>query len=98
MRSGGEEDMALPLPIEPPHDRYTVDDWLNLPENVGQRIELIDGSLVVSATPLSDHQICAKRLVRILDDAAPDDIEVIEAFGVQTADEVPVPDIVVGCA
>jgi hypothetical protein len=47
MRGGGEEGMALPLPVQPPHDRYTVEDWLNLPENIGRRIELIDGSLVV---------------------------------------------------
>jgi Uma2 family endonuclease len=91
--------MALPLPVEPwPHGRYTVEDWLKLPEHVGERIELIDGSFVVSATPLSIHQICAKRLVRILDDAAPPDVEVVEAFGVQAGDEVPVPDIVVGSA
>lgn len=91
--------MALPLPVEPwPHGRYTVEDWLKLPEHVGERIELIDGSFVVSATPLSTHQICAKRLVRILDDAAPADMEVVEAFGLQAGDEVPVPDVIVGNA
>lgn len=89
--------MALPLPVHM-YDHYTVDDWLALPETVGQRIELIDGSLVVSPTPLSDHQICAKRLVRVFDDAAPDDMEVVEAFGVRVGEEVPVPDVVVGDA
>jgi hypothetical protein len=70
MRGGGDEGMAVPLPVVPPHDHYTVEDWLNLPETVGQRVELIDGSFVVSPTPLSTHRLCAKRLVRILDDAA----------------------------
>lgn len=90
--------MAVPLPVDLPHDRYTVEDWLNLPETVGQRVELIDGSFVVSPTPLSNHQICAGRLVRILDDAAPHDLEVVESFGVRTATEVVIPDVVVGDA
>jgi Putative restriction endonuclease len=50
----------------------------------------------VSPSPLTNHQICAKQLVRILDDAAPDDMEVVEAVGIRTATEVPVPDVVVG--
>ncbi|GLY89140.1 Uma2 family endonuclease [Actinoallomurus iriomotensis] len=90
--------MAVPLEVDLPRDHYTVEDWLHLPETVGQRIELIDGSFVVSPTPLSTHQLCAKRLVRILDDAASHDLEVLEAFGVRTANEVPVPDVVVGDA
>ena len=90
--------MAVPLHVDLPSDHYTVEDWLHLPETVGQRVELIDGSFVVSPTPLSNHQICAKRLVRIMDDAAPHDLEVVEAFGVRTANEVPVPDVVVGDA
>lgn len=90
--------MAVPLQVDLPSDHYTVEDWLDLPETVGQRVELIDGSFVVSPTPLSNHQICAKRLVRILDDAAPHDLEAVEAFGIRTASEVPVPDVVVGDA
>jgi Uma2 family endonuclease len=91
--------MAVPLPVDlPPDHRYTVEDWLNLPETIGQRVELIDGSFVVSPTPLSNHQICAKRLVRILDDAATPDLEVVEAFGVRTATEVVIPDVVVADA
>jgi Uma2 family endonuclease len=90
--------MAVPLPVDLLRDHYTVEDWLNLPETVGQRVELIDGSFVVSPTPLSTHQFCAKRLVRILDDAAPDGLEALEAFGVRTASQVPVPDVVVGDA
>jgi Uma2 family endonuclease len=90
--------MGVPLPGDLPRDHYTVEDWLDLPETVGQRVELIDGSFVVSPTPLSTHQLCAGRLVRILDDAAPHDLEVLGAFGVRTAREVAVPDVVVGDA
>jgi Uma2 family endonuclease len=53
---------------------------------------------VVSPTPLSNHQVCAGRLRTLLAAAAPDDLEVVEAFGVRTANEVPVPDVVVGDA
>ncbi|MCO6007094.1 Uma2 family endonuclease [Actinoallomurus purpureus] len=90
--------MAMPLPADAPHDHYTVEDWLNLPETIGQRIELIDGSFVVSPTPLSNHQICAGRLRTLLAAAAPEDLEVVEAFGVRTATEVAIPDVVVGDA
>jgi Uma2 family endonuclease len=90
--------MAVPLPMDLPRDRYTVEDWLNLPETPGQRVELIDGSFVVTRAPLSNHQICAGRLVGILDDAAPHDLEVVESFGVRTATEVVIPDVVVGDA
>src|SRR3954454_10879111 len=98
MRSGDEEGMAVPLQVDLPRDHYTVEDWLHLPETVGQRVELIDGSFVVSPTPLSNHQICAGRLRTLLAAAAPDDLEVVEAFGVRTANEIPVPDVVVGDA
>jgi hypothetical protein len=36
--------MAMRLPADSPHDHYTAEDRLNLPETIGQRIELIDGS------------------------------------------------------
>ena len=85
-------------PVSSPHGVYTVDDWLSLPEIVGQRVELIDGSFVVSPSPLSDHQICAGRLVRFLDAAAPDELEVVGAVGMRTVTEVVVPDVVVGDA
>ncbi|WP_329251406.1 Uma2 family endonuclease [Actinoallomurus sp. NBC_01490] len=88
--------MAVPLELDLPSDHYTVEDWLHLPETVGQRIELIDGSFVVSPTPLSNHQVCAGRLRTLLAAAASHDLEVVEAFGVRTASEVPVPDVVVG--
>ncbi|GAA4614301.1 Uma2 family endonuclease [Actinoallomurus liliacearum] len=90
--------MAMPLPADSPHDHYTVEDWLNLPETIGQRIELIDGSFVVSPSPVANHQLCAGRLRTLLAAAAPDDLDVVEAFGVRTATEVVLPDVVVGDA
>ncbi|GGL03866.1 Uma2 family endonuclease [Planomonospora parontospora] len=76
---------------------YTVEDWLALPET-RERIELIDGSFVVSPAPAYDHALCAQRLVRILLDAAPNDVEVVEAANVQVREEGFIPDIVVGPA
>ncbi|MEV0612399.1 Uma2 family endonuclease [Nonomuraea sp. NPDC050404] len=76
---------------------YTVDDWLKLPQT-GERIELIDGSFVVQGVPASNDAICAKRLVRLLDDAAPDDLEVAEAVGTLVGGDGLISDIVVADA
>ncbi|MCO5998909.1 Uma2 family endonuclease [Actinoallomurus rhizosphaericola] len=90
--------MISPFPVCTPQGRYTVADWLNLPEITGQRVELIDGSFVVSPLPLSDHQLCASRLSTTLAAAAPEAFEVVGPCGLRTATEVPVPDILVGDA
>ncbi|MEV1178422.1 hypothetical protein [Nonomuraea sp. NPDC049784] len=44
---------------------YTIDGWLKLPE-IGERIELIDGSFVISPAPTVLHALCAGRLRTIL--------------------------------
>ncbi|MFC4059693.1 Uma2 family endonuclease [Planomonospora corallina] len=85
----------IPLPRHP--GAYTVEDWLALPET-RERIELIDGSLVVSPAPATGHALCAQRLVRILLDSAPDDVEVVEAANVRVREEGFIPDIVVAWA
>ncbi|MFI6925664.1 Uma2 family endonuclease [Nonomuraea spiralis] len=85
----------VPLPSN--LDDYTVEDWLKLPVT-GERIELIDGSFVVSPMPGYDHAIAAKRLVRILDDACPEDCEVVETGNLQVGEDGLIPDIVVGHA
>jgi Uma2 family endonuclease len=90
--------METPFPAYSPHGCYTVDDWLNLPEIEGPRVELIDGSFVISPLPLSDHQVCAGRLSMMLAAAAPEDLEVVGPCGLRTATEVPVPDVVVADA
>ncbi|XRQ13622.1 Uma2 family endonuclease [Actinomadura welshii] len=103
--------MAFALPAEPmpdpepehtperapERDGFTVEDWLALPESK-QRIELIDGSYVVSPLAATNHQICTKRLVRVLDDFAPPDLEVTEGANVPCAGEGAIPDVVVGDA
>ncbi|MEO3868028.1 Uma2 family endonuclease [Nonomuraea sp. B12E4] len=87
---------ALLFPLGRPTG-YTVDDWLKLPQT-GERIELIDGSFVVHGVPAPNHAICAKRLVRLLDDAMPDHLEVAEAVGVVVGEDGLIPDVVVADA
>ncbi|WP_131742457.1 Uma2 family endonuclease [Actinomadura roseirufa] len=91
--------MATPLPAEPMPDQdgFTVEDWLALPES-RQRVELIDGSFVVSPLAATNHQICTSRLTRILVAAAPDHLEVTEGANVPCAGEGAIPDVVVGDA
>ncbi|MFB9629891.1 Uma2 family endonuclease [Nonomuraea helvata] len=83
--------------LPPTTDGYTVEDWLKLPET-GERIELIDGSFVVSPMPAYDHALAAKRLVRILDDACPKDYEIVETGNLEVGEDGLIPDIVVGHA
>ncbi|WP_240777375.1 Uma2 family endonuclease [Nonomuraea basaltis] len=83
--------------LPPTRNDYTVEDWLKLPET-GERIELIDGSFVVSPMPAYDHALAAKRLVRILDDACPQDYEVVETGNLEVGEDGLIPDIVVGHA
>jgi Uma2 family endonuclease len=83
--------------LPPNNGDYTVEDWLKLPET-GERIELIDGSFVVSPMPKYDHALAAKRMVRILDDACPRDLEVVETGNLVVGEDGLIPDIVVGPA
>ncbi|MBE1593203.1 Uma2 family endonuclease [Nonomuraea angiospora] len=84
---------ALPLTT----DGYTLDDWLKLPET-GERIELIDGCFVVSPLPSYGHALVASRLVRILDDARPQDYEVVGAGNLKVGEDGLIPDVVLGRA
>jgi Uma2 family endonuclease len=83
--------------LPPISNDYTVEDWLKLPET-GDRIELIDGSFVVSPMPKSDHALAAKRLVGILEAACPQDYEVVETINLVVDEDGLIPDIVVGDA
>ena len=47
-------------------DRFTYDDYLNLPED-GKRYEILDGDIAVSASPLLRHQRVSLTLTQILD-------------------------------
>jgi Uma2 family endonuclease len=57
---------------------FTVYDLEGMPDD-GRRYELIDGELLVSPAPGLPHQRVVGRLYRILDDACPDELEVIIA-------------------
>ncbi len=87
--------MIVPLQADLANDHYSVEDWLDLPEIAGHRVELIDGSFVVSAMLSLNHQLGAGRLSTFLSAAAPLDIEAVGAVGVRTANEVAVPDVIV---
>ena len=65
---------------------FTVRDLEGMPDD-GRRYELVDGELLASPAPGLVHQRVAGRLYRVLDDACPDDLEVIIApFAVRRDD------------
>jgi Uma2 family endonuclease len=59
-----------------PTGPWTVEDLDDFPEGTGVRYELIDGALLVSAEPSLQHQRVCLRLLLLLDEAAPADLEV----------------------
>jgi Uma2 family endonuclease len=67
-----------------------------MPED-GYRRELVRGQLLVSPSPVARHQLVVKRLLRLLDDARPEALEVLCApFDWKHSDDtVLVPDLVV---
>ncbi len=86
------EDVTLRMPLS---REWTWADLQKLPEDNGRRYEVVDGSLHVSPSPSRPHQVAAARLVRLLVDSAPVDIEVLEAVDVDMADNVFQPDVAV---
>ncbi|MBB5778895.1 Uma2 family endonuclease [Nonomuraea jabiensis] len=79
------------LPAPP----YTVDDLLKFPDD-GNRYELFNGSLLVSPSPTSPHQRAIYRLQRILDDAAPLELEPLATVNLRVTDkDYYIPDLVI---
>src|SRR5690349_4410780 len=76
---------------------WTIDALYALPED-GMRYELLDGTLLVTPPPSVPRQLAARRLVAALADAAPADVEVLEAVGVAVPVSLLVPDVVVAHA
>lgn len=59
-----------------PAGPWTVEDLDDFPEGDTTRYELIDGALLVSAEPSLQHQRVSAALFRLLQDSAPEDVEV----------------------
>lgn len=59
-----------------PAGPWTVDDLDDFPEGSTTRYELVDGALLVSAEPSLQHQRVNLQLARLLQDAAPPELEV----------------------
>lgn len=75
---------------------WTEEDFLALPEDELQRVELIEGALLVSPHGDVGHQQIASRLWRELDVALPDDIVVVTEANVRLpSGSIPIPDLVV---
>ena len=63
---------ALPLPPPAPRPLLTVAEYAALPEDVdGRRYELVEGNLVMSPRPVTEHQICLQELLHQLRDQVP---------------------------
>jgi Uma2 family endonuclease len=64
--------MAAPAESFPQHPLpWTIDELLSLPEDNGQRIELVDGAVIVSPAPARRHQQLLHRLAFQLETASP---------------------------
>jgi Uma2 family endonuclease len=69
--------MAAPAESFPQHPApWTVDELLSLPEDNGQRLELVDGAVIVSPAPARHHQRLLRRLVVQLVAAVPPELDV----------------------
>jgi Uma2 family endonuclease len=74
---------------------WTEADYLALPEQ-RQRIELLDGSLLVTPAPSVDHQQIARRLTNLVEAGSPAGWEAVEAVNVRVApSRILIPDVVV---
>lgn len=73
---------------------WTLADLSTLPDD-GQRYEIVDGGLLVSPPPTVLHQAIADRVRRLLRAAAGAAFEVLEGVGVQQANGVLIPDVLV---
>ncbi len=51
-----------------PDKKYTYQDYLELPEEPGCRLEVLDGVLIKEPSPNVPHQRVSRRLLRILED------------------------------
>ena len=80
--------------LESTRDRvWTFDDLQDLPD--GHRYEIIDGSLIVSASPTPWHQLVSLELVVLLRAEVPDDLVALATVDVVIGESVLEPDLLV---
>jgi Uma2 family endonuclease len=86
--------MASPIEY---NTRWTAEAAFRLlPETLWPRHEVIDGSLLLMPNPGIVHQRAVHRLSRLLDDGAPNSVEVVEALNVVLpGEQLVIPDIVI---
>jgi Uma2 family endonuclease len=85
---------ALAAPAYHHAGPWTIDEVLELPDD-GMLYELIGGRLVVSPAPPNPHQLAAKRLERIFDEAAPYDLEANRDVNLRIGVEFLIPDVMI---
>jgi Uma2 family endonuclease len=85
---------ALAMPQEDHSGPWTIDDVATPPEN-GMRYELVEGRLVVSPVPPPPHQNAGKRLIRILEAAAPLEYEASPETNIRIDGDLLIPDVMV---
>lgn len=73
---------------------WTVDDLYDLPESTA-RIELVEGSLLVTPSPSFFHQSVLSRLSPMLQAQVDDGLAVVENIGVDMGTSLRIPDLVV---
>jgi Uma2 family endonuclease len=75
--------MAMPADTFPQHPGvWTLDEVLALPDDQGSRVELVDGTVIVSPAPTSRHQRVLHRLQVGWDQAVPPDCELLPGVNV----------------
>ena len=89
--------MAVPAEEFPQHPRpWTLEEVLALPEDSGQRVELIDGAVVMSPAPAPTHQRILHRLQLALDGDVPAGMELLPGVNVVlNGGRLLIPDLVV---
>ena len=74
---------------------WTEAEYLALPESK-QRVELLDGTLLVTPAPGIGHQQWARRLANLLEAAAPADVDVAEGVNLRVGpSRLLIPDVLV---
>lgn len=75
--------MAMPADTFPQHPgEWTLEEVLALPEDQGHRVELVDGTVIVSPAPTSQHQRVLQQLQVALLNAVPAEFESLPGVNV----------------